>query len=88
MSTLDEMRGRIILVADAFLAKRKITDQTVGMYAVRDGRSLIRVRGGGTFGVAIYDKFMRYFSDNWPDGATWPDLVPRPDHADKEHHNG
>lgn len=56
--------------------------------AAKDARFIERVESGHTFTLKTFDSVTRWFSDNWPDGAAWPECVKRPDpmrvHADAE----
>lgn len=65
-------------------------------YSEATGRSLARVgtvihnqgaffkkleEGGGTCTMETFDKAMRWFSENWPANAQWPESVRRPINA-------
>ena len=46
--------------------------------AAKDGRFMDRIESGQTFTVKTYDRAVQWFSDNWPENATWPADVKRP----------
>lgn len=43
-----------------------------------DGKTLDRIVGGGDIVTGNYERALQWFSDNWPDGAPWPEAVTRP----------
>jgi hypothetical protein len=46
--------------------------------AAKDARFMERIESGQTFTVKTFDRAVQWFSDNWPDGAAWPEGVARP----------
>lgn len=44
----------------------------------RDGSRLGRVMGGADLTTTSHHHALRWFADNWPDGADWPEGVERP----------
>lgn len=56
--------------------------------AAKDARFMKRLEDGQTFTVKVFDNAMAWFSANWPDGATWPTNVPRPDARRREDGHG
>lgn len=43
-----------------------------------DGKVLDNLADGKDITIGRFERAMRWFSDNWPDGAEWPADVPRP----------
>ena len=77
---VDNLRSVFSSYADA----SKLSPSTVWMRAAKDARFMSRIESGSGFTVKTYDSVMRWFSENWPDGATWPKTVSRPVmHSDK-----
>lgn len=73
-----ELRNHLIVLAQAFAVARKIELVTVARLATGDWRFFNRVQDGATFTARKYDEVLRWFAGNWPDGATWPEAVVRP----------
>ena len=73
-----ELKSMLIAVADEFVRATGRKPGGVWASAVNDARFQDRIESGKTFTVAVFDNAMRWFSDNWPDGAFWPASVPRP----------
>lgn len=46
--------------------------------AAKDARFMERLESGQTFTMKTFDRAVQWFSDNWPDGACWPECVKRP----------
>jgi len=62
----------------AYREKDNRAESTIGRFCAGDGDFFDRLRTGKGFNVRTYDRVARWFSDNWPEGAAWPDDVPRP----------
>ena len=43
-----------------------------------DGKTLPRVAAGGDVTTGSYERALRWFSDNWPESAAWPEGIARP----------
>lgn len=43
-----------------------------------DGKTLARIANGGDLSTGNFEKALRWFSDNWPEGTAWPEGIPRP----------
>lgn len=74
----NELRAILIAVIEAYVAAADRKESTVGMKVARDARFLTRLRDGKPFTVKTYDSAMQWFSDNWPDGKSWPAEIDRP----------
>lgn len=74
----EELKSHLRSLAVAFLAKSKLAPSTMWARAAKDARFLDRVEGGKGFTVKTYDSAVRWFFENWPEGAKWPADVPRP----------
>lgn len=68
----------LLLVSDAFCASTGIAEATLSSRVFNDGKRLAAVRAGKDIGARRVERAMRWFSENWPEGADWPLLVPRP----------
>lgn len=74
-----ELIRNLKAVAAAFVAARTMGFSTLGRLAAGDWRFFDHLDDGSkTFTARKYDQVMSWFSDNWPDGATWPEGVERP----------
>lgn len=75
-----ELAQHLLALLAAFVAgDGRLKPTTIARYAAGDWR-FFRVieQGGGTFTVRKYDEVVAWFITHWPDGATWPEGVPRP----------
>lgn len=43
-----------------------------------DGKTFARIEAGGDLTTGSFERAMRWFSENWPDGAEWPSDIERP----------
>jgi hypothetical protein len=78
---MTNLRTQLIAVADAYAAHRGLSRSRVSTIVFNAGAALDRVASGRDLNTGNWERAMRWFSDNWPDGAEWPDEVPRP-HAE------
>ena len=82
------LRDKLLHVANlyAIAIKTKGRDGRITLSGIStrvfgDGKTFSRIEAGGDLTTGNFERAMRWFSDNWPDGAEWPDEVPRP-HAE------
>lgn len=43
-----------------------------------DGKTFTRIETGGDLTTGNFERAMRWFSENWPEGAEWPEAIDRP----------
>lgn len=43
-----------------------------------DGKTFARIEAGGDLTTGNFERAMRWFSENWPEGAEWPKHINRP----------
>ncbi len=43
-----------------------------------DGKTFRRISAGGDLTTGNFERAMRWFSENWPEGAEWPINIKRP----------
>ncbi len=72
------MREQIILVADTFGAASGIGRKRVSTIVLNRGSKLDDIAAGGDLMTGVFERALLWFSENWPDDATWPSEVPRP----------
>ncbi len=75
-----ELRSNLLACASAYAEARSVSLSTIGRLAAGDWRFFDRLDDDGkTFTARKYDEVIRWFSDRWPEGATWPSEVERPE---------
>ncbi len=57
------LKDQLLRDAVEFCEKRRISEARLGFLVVNDGKFFTRVRGGGSFTTATYEKFQRYFAE-------------------------
>ncbi len=72
------MREQIIVVADTFAEARGIGRKRVSTLVLNRGSKLDGIAAGGDLATGTFERAMIWFAANWPDGARWPEGVPRP----------
>lgn len=73
-----ELIRNLRAVFEAYAAASKLASSTIWARAAKDARFLTRIEGGAAFTVKTYDSVLRWFSENWPEQAVWPESVLRP----------
>jgi hypothetical protein len=68
----------LLAVADAYREALGIEDKTVSSRVFDDSKKLTALRSGSDLTVSRFNDALRWFSDNWPEGAMWPVDVIRP----------
>ena len=64
----DSLRTQLLEVATAYCAAKSISLSTISHKIVNDGKVLDRIKAGRDIHTATFEKFMRWFADNWPKG--------------------
>lgn len=73
------LRHHLLELAHAFEAATEVSPSAVGRRALNDNTVFARLEAAQIgFGVRTYDKLVKWFAENWPEGVAWPDSVPRP----------
>lgn len=71
-------REDLLSLAESFHDATKTTHSTIGKRALNDNTFFGRIKSGDSFRVDTFDKVVRWFSENWPEGVKWPADVERP----------
>ena len=73
------LREQLISVSDAYGAARGVGRQRVSTLVLNRGSTLdLLVDGRADVTTTTFERAMQWFSDNWPEGADWPEGVRRP----------
>lgn len=68
----------LLLVADAFGKATNRERPTVSTLVFNAGSKLDLLARGGDLNTASLERAMKWFSDSWPLGASWPEGIDRP----------
>ena len=68
----------LLQLVDAYRAARQLSDARVSTLVFNDGSKVKTLREGRDIGVRTAMRAVQWFSDNWPEGAEWPEDVERP----------
>ena len=71
----------LLKVARAYAAAQQVDLSTVSWRALGDPKKPGAIEAGADIQVRRYEKTMRWFSENWPADAPWPEGVDRPERA-------
>ena len=72
------LRDQISRVARAYCEARGLSLSRVSTIVFNDGKKLGAIEDGADLNTIKFEQAMAWFSVNWPDGAVWPEDVPRP----------
>lgn len=71
---------QLVSVASAFAEARGLSIARVSTLVFNDGSKIGDLAQGDVDLVTRrHERAMRWFSDNWPDNAVWPEAVARPE---------
>ena len=73
--------GQILLLANEYGRSLGVGPHTVSWRVFGDSKKLSAMINGADIQVKRAEAAIRWFSDNWPEGAEWPTDVPRPQPA-------
>lgn len=69
----------LLALADAYGAATGLSDSRVSTLFLGAGHRLKTIRAGGDIGARQVAGVIAAMARRWPEGAAWPDDVPRPD---------
>jgi hypothetical protein len=75
MSSIDDL----LTVAREYAAVEQIDLSTVSWRAMGDTKKLSALEAGRDIQVRRFESTMRWFSENWPAHASWPQDIARPE---------
>lgn len=81
MSLKDQLLSTALVYATAVGTKGRDGLPSLSGISTRifgDGKTFARIAAGGDLKTGNFERAMRWFSDNWPDGTEWPEDVERP----------
>ncbi len=77
--------SHFLSLVDEYRRVREVSDSRVSTLVFNDGSRIALIRGGGDLGTRRMQRAIEWFSENWPEGAIWPDGVTRPSEAASGH---
>jgi len=78
-----DWRRDLIALAEAYCSATGKSESRVASLVGGTGVFYRRLRGGGGCSATVYQRAMRWFSDNWPEDTPWPQNVTRPSQTNK-----
>lgn len=75
---MSNLRDQLISISDAYGAARSLSRARVSTIVFNAGSTLDRIASGRDLTTGNFERAMRWFSANWPDGVEWPEGVDRP----------
>lgn len=74
-----------LLAVDAYCAARGISEARASTLILNGGARIASIRSGSSdIGARRLVEAMHWLSDHWPEGAEWPNGVPRPAKTEPE----
>lgn len=70
-------RQHLILLIESYAAACGLSPSRVSTVALNAGHTYQNLLNGKDITVGRCERAMRWFSDNWPDGAEWPAGIER-----------
>lgn len=72
-------KAHLLALADEYRRVTEVSDTTLSSRMFNDGKKLSALRiPKGDLSTKRFNVAMRWFADNWPEGAVWPAHVTRP----------
>lgn len=73
-----DYRQQLLMLAEIMCKERGLSEARIANLAGCDSRFFTRIRSGGGCHVDTMLRVVKFFSDNWPSGLSWPDGIERP----------
>lgn len=68
----------LLTLVDCYSAATGLPDSTVSYRLFDDTKKIANMRAGADITVGRFNHAVRWLSDNWPEGAVWPETIARP----------
>lgn len=75
MSAIDHL----IRLTDEYQRATGFTEATVSTHLFNDGKKLGAIKNGKDVSIRRFESAVRVLSDRWPESATWPEGIARPE---------
>lgn len=72
------LREQLLALFDAFAEARRLSRSRISTLVFNGGHVIDRVAAGGDVTTGKFEDAVKWFSDNWPEDAVWPEGVARP----------
>jgi hypothetical protein len=72
------LRDQILAAANAYCKASGMSRARLSTLILKSGARLDQLAEGRDLNTGTFEAAMRWLSDNWPEGADWPDGVARP----------
>ena len=69
---------QLLELSDQYRIATGVEQSTVSWRVFGDTKKLRALDGGADIQVKRWEQAVRWFADNWPEGAIWPEGIPRP----------
>jgi hypothetical protein len=70
--------AHLLALADEYQRTVSIEDKTLSFRVFGDSKKLAALRAGADITTERFNSAIRWFSANWPEGASWPKRLERP----------
>ena len=71
--------SQLLDLSNVYCAATERTRAAVSKRVFNDGKVLDKLLAGGDLTTTRHQMALRWFAENWPDGASWPVDIERPD---------
>jgi hypothetical protein len=72
------LREALISTVHGFVAGSRMGQRRLSTILFGSGARFDQICAGSDVSTGTYERVMRWLSDNWPEGAEWPQDVERP----------
>lgn len=72
---------QLLALASAYCEATDVKIGTLSFRIFNDSKIFARISNGNDITTGRFEKAIRWFSENWPENAVWPETVARPTHA-------
>lgn len=70
--------AHLLNLADEYQRVLSVEDKTLSFRVFGDSKKLAALRTDADITTQRFNAAVRWFAENWPDGAAWPDGIDRP----------
>lgn len=69
---------QLVELSNLYCAASGRTRSAVSKRVFNDGKVIDKLAAGGDLTTSRHQMALRWFSENWPEAANWPDTIERP----------
>jgi hypothetical protein len=73
------LKEQLLITTDAYCSAKGMSQARLSTILFSGGARLQQIRDGSDVATGRFESVMQWLSNNWPEGAIWPEGIKRPE---------